>query len=251
MSAFTGDAEFGKKSFSGMDYKDSGFEFYITPSSSKSLRLKAALNGEETLAISDPLNVKSFSDVPQSNPHFTAIRYLYNQGVITGYADGTFKPDATVTRAEALKMILAGIQSNLENNGALPFPDVVLDAWYTNYIATAYKVGIVAGYPDNTFKPGNTVNKAEFFKILLLAMEVDVAPEATKDVYEDVPQDAWFAPYVQFVKDKNLLDVVKDLFGPQEGMTRAEVAEAMFRVMILSKTNADKFSASLVDGALF
>lgn len=247
MSAFTGDAEFGKKLFSGLDYINSGFEFYVTPTGSKTLRIQATLGGE-TIAVSDPLNVKTFTDVSESNPHYDAIRYLYSQGVITGYGDGTFKPDATVTRAEALKMILSGIQKNLENTGVLPFSDVVSDAWYSDYVSTAYEDGIVNGYPDGTFGPGNTVNKAEFFKILLLAMEVDVDPNVSEEAFKDVDPNAWFAPYVKFVKDKNLLDVVSGLFGPQDGMTRGDVAEAMFRVMIISKTSADKFSTNLVEG---
>ncbi|MBU1992786.1 S-layer homology domain-containing protein [Patescibacteria group bacterium] len=247
MSAFSGNAEFGQKLFSGMNYSNGGFEFHVIPLSSETLRVQATLGGE-VLLISNPIYAKSFTDVSVSHTNYSAIKYLQREGIIAGYPDGTFKPDQTVSRVEALKMILSGIQKDLVKTGNLPFPDVVTDAWYTDYVSTAYVSGIVGGYPDNTFKPGNAVNKAEFFKILLLAMEVDMNPKLTESPYTDVPTDAWFAPYVGFVKDKNLLNTVADLFSPEDGMTRGDVAEAMFRVMILSKTSADTFSASLVDG---
>lgn len=247
-STSTGDAEFGQKLFSGLEYNN-GFEFFVTPTSAKTLRIQAQ-RGDEIFAVSDPLNTKGFSDVSVDHKNYAAIKYLYEQGVISGYPDGTFRPDNTVSRVEALKFILSGIQKELSNSGSLPFPDVLVDAWYSDYVETAYEDGIVKGYPDGTFGPSKTVNKAEFFKILLLAMEVDVAPEVTGELYNDVTPESWFAPYVQFVKEKNLLDAFADMFKPQDGMTRGEVAEAMFRVMILSKTSADKFSTDLVEGVM-
>src|SRR5690606_31648576 len=115
-----------------------------------------------------------FHDVDRGDEHFKAISFLKEHGVISGYPDGTFRPDAVVSRVEALKFILNGINSDLLSTTELPFPDTSARAWYAGFVATAYDRAIVAGYPDNLFRPANTVNKAEFLKMLLLAMDVDL-----------------------------------------------------------------------------
>ena len=101
---------------------------------------------------------------------------------------------------------------------------------------------IVDGYPDGTFKPSNKVNKAEFLKMLVESMQIDINPNIANSSFIDVKETDWFAPYVQFAVEKNIIDVDSKRFNPTEKMARDEVAEAMYRVKILTETGAAKYS---------
>lgn len=171
----------------------------------------------------------SFSDVSASHGNYEAITYLAENGVISGYPDGTFKPENTVTRAEALRFVLEGIHASMEI-GDLPFKDVAESEWYYKYVSTAHSRSIVAGYPDGSFRAGNVVSRAEFLKILFTAMDVKVSKNLKENPFKDVDKDAWFAPYFDYAKDKEIID--SDLRAwPATGMKRSDVAEAMWRVM--------------------
>ena len=215
----------------------------ITPTGDQGIKLKVSdgrLTGE-----SDFISSSIFSDVESTATYFNALQFLKDNNVITGYPDGSFKPGNVVSRVEALKFILKGADVGLLDVRRLPFKDTDVNAWYANYIATAFNKSIVDGYPDQTFKPGNTVNKAEFLKMLLLATGTNVDTNVTTDVFSDVGKDTWYAPYVKYAKDKNLISVTGNNFGPNDGMTRSDVAEVIYRMVILKITGADSYSSSL------
>ena len=174
-----------------------------------------------------------FSDVASNHPNFTAINYLHDNGVIEGYPDNTFRPDQTVNRAEALKIILLGSSILVPEIQAQEiFPDVLSDTWYGKYAAKAKNLGIVKG-DDSTgnFRPGDTVNLAEALKILLKADNKDsVSPSSAP--YADVPADAWFAPFFDYAQKANLLDQSsQDNVNPATPITRGMLAELMYRLV--------------------
>lgn len=171
-----------------------------------------------------------FNDVPADHVYHQAIKYLANENMIQGYPDGTFRPDQAVNRVEALKFIMESVQIGIAK-GELPFKDVSKEEWYADYLYTGYKLKIVNGNPDGTFKPGNTVNKAEFFKILFNGMSVDVNPNVTEAPYDDVAITDWHAPYIRYAKEIGLLNRAVTQIYPNQGMTRGEVAEAMYKLI--------------------
>ena len=191
-------------------------------------------------------NNGNLSDVAADSVNYKAISFLKNHNVISGYPDGTFKPQSVVSRVEAVKFLMAGSNTDLQQNSTLPFKDTKATQWYTDYVATAYSKDIVQGYPDKTFKPANTVNRAEFFKMLAQAFDIKFNPYVTRDVYNDVPSSSWYAAYVKMAKDKNLIDVRGHYFDPETGMTREEVAQAIYRAIMIKVTGADSYSDSLV-----
>lgn len=188
-----------------------------------------------------------FLDVSVVHPHFEAISFLKNEGVIQGYPDGLFKPENGVSRVEVLKFILEGIDAEVANTRSLPFTDTENGTWYSDYLQTSLYLGIVDGYPDGSFKPENTVNKVEFLKMLINAMNTDIDPEVGYLPFTDVDKDHWYAPYVQFAYKKNLIDVDGRTFNPQEQMTREKVAEAMYRVQVLTQTGAASFNSEAAE----
>ncbi|MFA6917565.1 MAG: S-layer homology domain-containing protein [Candidatus Gracilibacteria bacterium] len=172
----------------------------------------------------------SFTDLADNSKYHDQIIYLASKGVVKGYSDGTFKPTKSVSRAEALKLILEGNGTPL-STGRLAFKDVKTTDWFVRYIYTAKKKDIAGGYPDKTFKPNNTVTKAEFLKILFNAMNVKVDDSVAAKPYNDVNTTDWFAPYFAKAKDIGVLDSNTSNINPSTSMTRQEVADAIYRVM--------------------
>lgn len=98
---------------------------------------------------------------------YSAVHY----GFIDGYEDGTFRPDAPVNRAEALKILnLAAELHELEDSFTLSFSDVFPEDWFTPYIRAAATREIVQGYDDGTFRPGSPITRAEAAKIVYYTM---------------------------------------------------------------------------------
>lgn len=216
----------------------------------------------------------SFSDVAEGDKHFAATEYLKQKGVINGYADNTFKPAQSINRAEALKIVLlakqllknsansatsTGNAATTENaQGQIKFPDVKPTDWFYIHVKNAFAGKIIEGYPDGTFKPANTINASESLKIILLAFEVPVSPinnnststsgssTTTDGPYPDVNSQDWFAPYVQFAKDKQLIEASGNgNYIPNHEMSRGEFAETIYRLMYVTENKIDKFPMNL------
>lgn len=186
-----------------------------------------------------------FTDVLASSKHWEAISFLKEHNVINGYGNGEFKPKGIVRRDEALKFIFNGTNINLISVKSLPFKDTSLRDWSAAYIATAYQRGIVNGFEDKTFRPGDTVTRAQFLKMLFETMKVEVPSRVKKAPFADVHANSWEAPYVAYAKDKNLIDSNGKNFNPNQGMTREEVAEVMYRTIVLKINKAPAYSTQL------
>ena len=110
----------------------------------------------------------TFTDVPSSHWASDYIGYMQQFGIITGYADGSFRPDAPVTRAE-----FAVIASRFEKltEGTKSFTDVTGTYWAAKYINFAATRGWVTGYSDGTFKPENNITRAEVAAVTCRLLE--------------------------------------------------------------------------------
>jgi hypothetical protein len=102
-----------------------------------------------------------------------AVARLMALDIISGFPDGTYKPDEPVTRAQFAKIIVSALGVGEAANyaaGATKFADVPADHWATGYINVAVDMGVIAGYPDGTFKPENQVTFAEAIKMIVAGL---------------------------------------------------------------------------------
>lgn len=206
-----------------------------------------------------------FSDVPSSNPYYTSIQWLTDNGVIQGYADGTYRPNNPVNRAEMLKMIFLADGNEKNADAALAtatlFPDTPKSEWYAKYVALARNRGTVQGYPDGYFRPGNNINKAEAYKIVLkeyynettmgYAVSRATLPNSMS-IASDVKSTDWFSLYVNFAGIKNFYttgytggNVSGNPFYPAQNLTRGQLAELIYR----AKAVSDNFPNNIEDPA--
>ncbi len=149
------------------------------------------------LALSFVDQSNDYADAPFNSAESAGISVLTELGAVGGYADRTFRPNRILNRAEFLKIVLrshpdAGVT---EEDAANCFPDVGQWDWFSMYVCYAKEHGIVDGYPDGTFGPGNTVNYAEALKIL--GELYDVITPLSELPYSDMERDRmpWYVPY--------------------------------------------------------
>lgn len=184
------------------------------------------------------------SDI-SSNKNQTAIQYLYDNGVISGYPDGTFKPNNTLNRAELLKILVGGknVQPTLEEGYKNCFPDV-REEWFAPYVCYAKIQGWVGGYPDGTFQPAKTVNKVEATKMLVNSQGYSTPTSVDIMSFTDVDANQWYAPYIKVAQEKGLLEESGSTYGVNNEMSRAAISENIYRAMIIAESGETSFVAT-------
>lgn len=179
-----------------------------------------------------------FSDVPGDHYAASAINYLQAEGIVSGYEDGTFKPSQAVNRAEAMKLIIAPLteESDLEGITTTQFNDVSTDAWFLPYVEYGRSNSIIDGPPKKpAFNPGNTVIKAEFLKMLLLANDID--PNSYSEIALPLSDDVtnvneWFYPYMRYALTASMTSISKQgTLNPGANLTRADTAVLLYRLL--------------------
>lgn len=170
-----------------------------------------------------------FPDTNSSYLEGKAAAELYRRGVIGGYPDGEFKGARFVNRAEAAKFLLLaklGTVSELQNTGR--FPDVKEGEWYVKFVIKAANLGIIEGHPDGNFRPQNTVNTAEFLKMLTKTFGLK---EGLSYTYSDVNSTDWFARYAGVAQKYDIFPSRSMKLEPGRNMTRDEVAVAIYQYL--------------------
>jgi hypothetical protein len=180
-----------------------------------------------------------FSDVPASHYAYSAVVYLRQQGILGGYADGTFQPERKVNRAEALKIITAALIPDNEKNAlkTSSFTDVPEGAWYIPYVEWAAKKKIIDGPPaKKTFSPTRNVTKAEFIKMFIVSRNID--PNSFGDIAIPLSSDIrdpkeWYYPHLRYAIASSMTVATKNaLFSPHRDLTRADVALLLHRYFL-------------------
>lgn len=167
-------------------------------------------------------SVSRFSDVTDGTTA-TAVDVLRMMGVLDGYNDGTFRPDAVLTRAQFSKMASYATDGSDElgrYRAVTIFPDVKPSHWAAAYINLAARGrGIISGYPDGKFYPDNTVTMAQAVTILLRMLG-----------YEDAAVGGiWPDSYLALAKEIGLTDGVYAAGGA--GVTRAQAARLFVNLL--------------------
>ena len=105
----------------------------------------------------------TFNDVPADAWFNEAVSTMANGGYITGYDDGSFGGERNISRAEFVTMLVrfVGVKE-----AECSFTDIPKDHWAYDYIATAIAAGWISGYTDNTFKPNQSITRAEAMTII-------------------------------------------------------------------------------------
>lgn len=154
------------------------------------------------------------------------------KGIVSGYADGTFKPKGDVTRAEFTVMLARAL--NLQGSGAvLEFTDKAsIDAWAKQGIAQAVQAGIVKGYGDGSFKPNAKISRAEMVTMLANALGFANNSKAKTTFADDANIPAWAREAVAAAVESGIVQGVGgNRFAPNQTATRAEAAVVLLKAL--------------------
>lgn len=139
---------------------------------------------------------------------------------IKGYPDGTFKPQANVTRAEAAQMFATLLNggTNFGTSGATKFSDAS-DDWYSKAVNYVVGKGLISGYPNGTFKPNESITRAEFAQMISGYIKNEKAGSSD---FQDV-KDHWAKEAIdKLYGNKNVTGYPDGSFKPNAKITRAE-----------------------------
>ena len=166
---------------------------------------------------------------------FSIIRLKTGNGgskaYISGYEDGTFRPDNTITRAETAA-IIARCSADFDENKTYSsnFTDVSGDEWYANYVGYATEKGYISGYDGGPFKADIDITRGELAVILSKYGSFDGDGICTE--FSDVPNDYYATGYIKSLYDENIVSGYEDgTFKPDNSVTRAEAVTMMNKVL--------------------
>ena len=209
--------------------------------------IKEELNGVIGEKYAEPdgrITIKTFSDIDNSG-YREGIEKAAAKGIINGYADGTFKPDAQVTRAQFITMLyrVAGSpeveipEGKTEIELGFTDADTISDE-YKTAVAWGVQNGIIKGYEDDTFRPNQAISRAQMVTMLYRYLTLEdvwgAASDEMKATYDFTDKDDIAAPYVEAVNYMANMEFIKGFedgsFRPDETVTRGQAATVFARI---------------------
>ena len=157
-------------------------------------------------------------------------------GFVSGYPDGTFKPDKSVTRAEFVAILLTSAKITAENPTKYSFPDVSSKHWASKPIYHAVKLGWISGFPDGTFKPEQMVTPEQSSVISCKRLDWDARGCAYQLALKTFPGASsinyWAKPFMGMLSQEGLLmgDTTHLLLSGKI-LTRAEVVVLILNML--------------------
>ena len=169
-----------------------------------------------------------FNDVFADHPFNFEIAYLFDQEIINGYPDGTFRPNEPVTRSQAVAMI--GRALNLDDTRrSTPFIDVAASHPFSGYIASAFDEEIIVGFSDNHFRPAWSITRAQSVTMLDRAFYF---PEAPDNTFRDLSESHFAFDAVSRLAHQGVVRGYPDnAFRPDTPVTRAHFAAFLARTL--------------------
>lgn len=167
----------------------------------------------------------AFPDVDGDSEYARAVNFLQERGVISGYPDGSFGPERTLSRAELLKILIEAV--GVSDDQLAPyfnqkcFEDVVAGQWFTKYVCYAKDKGFVVGYENGRFfRPAQDVTVVEAIKMTLAVFGY---------VFSENEGAFWYVGVVNAAADSHLIP--PDVSGFNTPMRREQMAELATRAV--------------------
>ena len=186
----------------------------------------------------DRLQKYRFTDVPSNFWAYESITKMTKEGLMSGYRNGTFKPNDPLSREEAASLFSNMIGDTPSIMLASSFSDITSDRWSSLAIESVARANIISGYGDNTYRPEQYMSRQEFAvvanKFLHYQGYRTEDPTALDTIH--FSDQKFIAPWAQSsVRELALLGFINystiGLFNPEKYITRAEAAEITYRLL--------------------
>lgn len=160
----------------------------------------------------------------------TQIGNMMDKGYITGYQDGTFKPDQKITRAEFMAIINRAFNFTQKSEGS--FTDVKPGAWYADVVSQAKAAGYISGYPDGSIRPDDTITRQEAAVIIAKIKRLAADASGVADFKDAYGIAGWSKGNIGAVAASGLMNGYPDgSFRATNNITRAEAAVVLDKAL--------------------
>ncbi len=176
----------------------------------------------------------SFKDVPESYVFYEEIQYLVDFEIISGFEDGTFKPNQSVTRGQAAIMLGRSLGLDGQTKRTV-FSDVPATSVASGYIQEAYEWDIITGYPDGTFRPNEPVTRGQMAILLSRAFDLEIWADFKGNTdanvtFADVSPTSAAYPFIGLLVNAGITYGYTDnTFKPDQAVTRGQFAAFISR----------------------
>ena len=179
-----------------------------------------------------------FTDVYKTDWFFTDVKTATDEGIFAGYNDGSFRPNAQMTRAMFVQ-VLYRLEGEPWGEGDIPFMDVAPDDWYYKAVCWAYASGIVNGMTENEFRPDVPITREQMATMLFnysdLRGAADTSLYGSLDGFTDASGVSGYAfePMRWAVGTGLIKGTGSQQLSPKTIATRAQAAAIMVRLTSL------------------
>ncbi|MDR9856905.1 S-layer homology domain-containing protein [Paenibacillus sp. VCA1] len=182
-------------------------------------------------------NAPDFKDAAS---HWAAgdIRLAAKLGIAKGYQDGTFRPNAAITRAEFSTLLVKAFA--LRQGGETKTFGDVQSSWARESVEIIASLGVIGGYPDGTFRPDRPMTRAEMVAMIskLIVLQEDVSGK--RGPFIDVAPQHWAGKLIEEAAAAGIIQgKTRDAFAPNDNVTRAEGITVILRMLRTEPTLKD------------
>lgn len=196
----------------------------------------------------------SFADI-QGNWAQSCIASLTQQGIISGYPDGTFRPSSPVTRAEFASMVGKAFPNVARSRTAVQFVDVASNYWAYNAISSTTQTGFLSGYPGNVFNPAQNIPRVQVLVALASGLNYAPAQPAMNTLNASFSDATAIPAYAQTsiaaATEKRLVVNYPNVstLNPNQLASRAEVSAFLCQALTETGQTAATISSQYIAGA--
>ncbi|MEN6328078.1 MAG: S-layer homology domain-containing protein [Syntrophomonas sp.] len=179
---------------------------------------------------------KEFTDLPSTQPDYAYIKFLTANNIVNGFADGSFRPNQSISRAEMATLLVKAQQLNDETkSGQAGYNDVAPTHWAYKYIAAASNAGLAKGYANGDFRPEAPVSRAEACAFILRLTSESLPVVAVPASIKDIPTGYWAERQVAVAIDSAMMNPLNESgFSPNQAASRSQVCRALATLLNIS-----------------
>ncbi|MEM7531998.1 MAG: S-layer homology domain-containing protein [Chloroflexota bacterium] len=185
------------------------------------------------------LNITPFPDVNSDNTFYPYIMRMKELGMTNGFSDGTYRPDADITRGEVTKLLVIGRDGSTPSYGSCiqPFPDVECTDTFYPYIRRLKEIfdekEVSLGFSDGLYRQDDPMSRAGMAKLAVVTFDWE-------PIFPDVQYKHTFYKYIQALYHRGFVHGYSDgEFKPDENVTRGQLAKMVTRSMGINPSAND------------
>ena len=181
-----------------------------------------------SFSVQTDASAQSFEDVSPTNPYWQMIQAMQEKGLISGYPEGTFRPNEHISRKHVAQLLNNALQLEAKTGTKIRYKDVPKNHPYYDAILTVSQAGIFSGDKNENFNPDAPITRIQLAKVLDLAFNLKID---SFSYFLDVNRSHWGYPHVQALYSNGITTTDQGNFKPNQPVTRAHHAAFLYRAL--------------------